>query len=56
MLSATSKTRRSFGLTFQNTLDQLGSQSPTGAITLALTADSSQESIFNDNITAQDAL
>jgi flagellar hook-associated protein 2 len=47
---------KSFGLTFQNTLDQLGSQSPTGAVTLALAANSSQETVFNNDVTAQDAL
>jgi flagellar hook-associated protein 2 len=47
---------QSFGLTFQNSLDQLGNQSPTGAITLALAANSKQESTFNNDVTAQDAL
>jgi flagellar hook-associated protein 2 len=47
---------RSFGLTFQNSLDQLGSQSPTGAITLALAANASQETIYNNDVAAQDAL
>jgi flagellar hook-associated protein 2 len=47
---------KSFGLTFQNSLDQLGNQSPTGAITLALAANSKQEATFNDDVTAQDAL
>ena len=46
----------SFGQNMTTTLDQLGSQSPTGAITLALQADTSQESIFSNDITAQDAL
>lgn len=47
---------KSFGLTFQNSLDQLGNQSPTGAITLALAANASQETIYNNDVTAQDAL
>ena len=47
---------KSFGLTFQNSLDQLGSQSPTGAITLALAANASQETIYNNDVTTQDAL
>jgi flagellar hook-associated protein 2 len=47
---------QSFGLIFQNTLDQLGNQSPTGAITLALKANSSQEATFNNDVTQQDAL
>lgn len=47
---------KSFGLTFLNSLDQLGGQSPTGAITLALAANASQETIFNNDITSQDAL
>jgi flagellar hook-associated protein 2 len=47
---------KSFGLTFQNSLDQLGSQSPTGAITLALAANASQETVYNNDVTAQDAL
>lgn len=46
----------SFGLTLQNTLDQLGSQSPTGALTLALRANTSQEATLNSNLTQQDAL
>ncbi len=46
----------SFGLTFQNSLDQLGNQSPSGALTLALNSNSTQESTFNQDITNQDAL
>jgi flagellar hook-associated protein 2 len=46
----------SFGQSFLTTLDRLGNQSPTGAITLALKADSNQEAVFNDNVTAEDAL
>ena len=46
----------SFGLKLQNTLDQLGNQSPTGALTLALLANTSQEATLNGNITLQDAL
>ncbi|MDP9052435.1 MAG: flagellar filament capping protein FliD [Acidobacteriota bacterium] len=47
---------KSFGLNFQNALDQVGNQSPSGAITLALAANSSQETTFNADITAEDAL
>ncbi len=47
---------KSFGLNLQDTLDRIGNQSPTGAITLALRANSTQEGTYNDNITAQDAL
>ncbi len=46
----------SFGQTLATTLTNLGSSSPTGAITLALSADSSQETTFNDDVTAQNAL
>ena len=46
----------SFGLKLQNTLDQLGNQSPTGALTLALRANTAQESTLNTNVTQQDAL
>jgi flagellar hook-associated protein 2 len=46
----------SFGQTLSSSLDNLGSSSPTGAITLALAADSSQETTFNDDVTAQNAL
>jgi flagellar hook-associated protein 2 len=46
----------SFGQSMQNTLDTLGSQSPSGAITLALNADKTQETTLNNNVTAQDAL
>jgi len=46
----------SFGQTLATTLGNLGSSSPTGAITLALAANSSQETAFNDDITAQNAL
>ncbi len=46
----------SFGQTLATNLDNLGSASPTGAITLALAADSSQETTFNDDVTAQNGL
>jgi flagellar hook-associated protein 2 len=46
----------SFGQTLATTLTNLGSSSPTGVITLALSADSSQETTFNDDVTAQNAL
>jgi flagellar hook-associated protein 2 len=46
-----------FGSTFQNTLDSLGtSSSKGGAIALALKEDSSQEGALNDNISRQEAL
>jgi flagellar hook-associated protein 2 len=45
-----------FGQNLQSTLDTLGNQSPTGALTLALSADSAQETTLNDNITSQNAL
>jgi flagellar hook-associated protein 2 len=44
----------SFGQKLTTTLGNLGNSSPTGAITLA--ADSTQETTFNDDITAQNAL
>lgn len=47
---------KSFGMMLQNSLDQLGNQSVTGAITLALAANSSQETTFNNDVTAQEAL
>jgi flagellar hook-associated protein 2 len=46
----------SFGQVLNTTLGNLGDSSPTGAITLALGADSSQETTFNDDISAQNAL
>jgi flagellar hook-associated protein 2 len=46
----------SFGQTLSNTLDQLGSSSPIGAITLALAENNAQETTLNDDITAQNAL
>jgi flagellar hook-associated protein 2 len=46
----------SFGQKLTTTLGNLGNSSPTGAITLALAADSTQETTFNDDITAQNAL
>ena len=46
----------SFGVNLQNALDQLGNESPTGAITLALAANSSQETTFNADVTAEDVL
>jgi flagellar hook-associated protein 2 len=46
----------SFGLKLQNGLDQLGNQSVTGAITLALASNSNQESALNADVTAQDAM
>ncbi len=46
----------SFGQTLQSTLDSLGNQSPTGALTLALASDSAQETTLNDSVTSQNAL
>jgi len=46
----------SFGQTFSTTLGSLGSSSPTGAISLALAQDSSQETGLNSNVTNEDAL
>ena len=46
----------SFGQTLTSTLNNLGNSNPTGAISLALAANSSQETILNNNVTAQDAL
>ena len=47
----------SFGLTFANTLEGLGSNSVAGgAIGLALKEDSSEETTLNDNISKEDAL
>jgi flagellar hook-associated protein 2 len=45
-----------FGQNLATTLNQIGSTNPTGAITLALSANSSQESALTDDISAQDAL
>ncbi len=56
MSSASCKTADSFGQKLTNTLDRLGSQSPQGAITLALAANANQEKTLNNNITTQDAL
>ncbi len=47
----------SFGSTFSTTLDSLGTNSATGgAISLALSEDSGQESTLNDDISKQEAL
>ncbi len=46
----------SFGENLQTTLDTLGNQSPTGALTLALASNSAQEKTLNDNVTAEDQL
>lgn len=45
-----------FGQGLQNSLDQLGNQSTDGAITLALAANSQDETTLNDDITAQNSL
>ncbi len=47
----------SFGSTFTDTLNGLGNSSADGgAISLALSEDSSEETTLNDNVTKQDAL
>jgi len=47
----------SFGSTFTNTLDSLGNSSAAGgAISLALSEDSSQETTLNDDVSKQEAL
>jgi flagellar hook-associated protein 2 len=46
----------SFGQTLTTTLSNLGSSSPIGSITLALASNSSQETTYNDDITAQNAI
>ena len=46
----------SFGQTFSTALGTLGSSSPTGAVSLALAQNSSEETGLNANITAEDAL
>lgn len=47
----------SFGASFAKTLDSLGNNSATGgAISLALSEDSSQEASLNDNISKEEAL
>ena len=46
----------SFGQTLATTLANLSNSSPTGAISLALTADTSQETTLNDDVTAQNAV
>jgi flagellar hook-associated protein 2 len=47
---------KSFGQMLANALDQLGNSSPTGAISLALAANSAQETTYNNDIAAEDAL
>jgi flagellar hook-associated protein 2 len=46
----------SFGQSFSTVLDQLGNSTPSGALTLALSSNSLQETTLNDNVTKQDAL
>jgi flagellar hook-associated protein 2 len=46
----------SFGQTLTTTLDNLGSASPSGAVSLALAADSTQETSLNADVAAQDAI
>jgi flagellar hook-associated protein 2 len=46
----------SFGQNLATALDQIGNSDPSGAITLALSADSNQETTLNGNITNQNTL
>jgi flagellar hook-associated protein 2 len=46
----------SFGLNFLNTLDSIGIQSPSGALTLARASNSAQETTLNNSIATQDKL
>jgi len=46
----------SFGQTLSTTLSSLGSSSPTGALSLALAQDTSEETGLNTNVTNEDAL
>jgi flagellar hook-associated protein 2 len=46
----------SFGQNLYSTLDQIGSQSPTGAISLQLNSYTTQETTLNDDVTAQNAI
>jgi len=46
----------SFGQLLTTTLSGLGTSSTNGAIALAISANTSQETTLNDNITAQDTL
>jgi flagellar hook-associated protein 2 len=46
----------SFGQSLSTALDTLGNSSPTGALTLALAQNSTQEAGFHSNITTEDAL
>jgi flagellar hook-associated protein 2 len=46
----------SFGQSLSTTLNTLGNSSTTGAIYLAFSADSTQETTLNDDITSQDAI
>jgi flagellar hook-associated protein 2 len=46
----------SFGQSLATSLGNLGSSTPDGALTLALAADSTQETSYNDDVTAQNAL
>lgn len=46
----------SFGQKLRDTLEQIGSQSVNGALSLALQSNEHQEETFNNNVSAQDAL
>jgi flagellar hook-associated protein 2 len=46
----------SFGQNLSTTLNGLGNSTPTGVIALALSANSSQETTLNDDVTAQNTL
>ena len=45
----------SFGQNLSNTLNTLGQSSPTGAVALALSQDSTEETGLNNNITNENA-
>jgi len=45
----------SFGLSLSKTLDNLGSSTTTGLITLALSQNKAEETTLNANVTAEDA-
>jgi flagellar hook-associated protein 2 len=46
----------SFGQTLATSLGNLGNTTPDGALTLALAADTAQETSYNDDLTAQNAV
>jgi flagellar hook-associated protein 2 len=46
----------SFGQSLSSTLDNLGNSNPAGALFLALAANNNQETVLNNNVTAEDVL